>query len=515
MILFSLYFLFICLIIYKYDLFGICKDESLNRKFFLTAFVVKTAGIAAFHFVYSKIYGSINYSDTYNYFHESEILHAVAKWNFTEYLKLIFGFQDDSQNSELFKNFLRYTTVWDNDPAEAMYNDNRLLLRFHSIIHFISNHNYYVHALVSSLLAFIGMIWIYKAFSYSFRGKELLLFACWLLFPGLWFWSAAVLKEGPALWIMGMMLVSLKRIIKGKNYTLKNVMMLIVSAGLSVVYKQYVLFPVLLFSFIYCLIEFKNAFILGKGFTYLIVLFILFVSTNGIVKLLKGKSLTEMLSQRQAMFMDMSDGGLFLLDKTKFIRLPYDTLLIKKIRTENEIDKIVSIRLGAKFAYCEHSHQQDTLYCMNNTDTLSEYLLYYSVPKAKSGIHLHPVGITLLDVIKSTPEVLYCTLFKPFFFDARNAMDMLASSENALILFSFILLIYYAVVNKNKNFAILYWLSCVLFVLIIIGITSPNIGAIQRYRVLVMPFLFIGTLFVSKVNDGAIAFKLFKNRRDN
>ena len=118
-----------------------------------------------------KLYGSIYYSDTGNFYRDSKIIHNIAFSNFGEFFKLMFGFQDDGEGSYIFENFLKPTTTWDKTSTELLYNDNRLILRFHALVHFISLGNYFVHALFSCFLSFVGINWIYKTFKEQFRNK--------------------------------------------------------------------------------------------------------------------------------------------------------------------------------------------------------------------------------------------------------------------------------------------------------------------------------------------------------
>lgn len=481
----------------------------------MSAFLIKLSGLAAFFIVYMKMYGTVEHFDTDHYFNDSKIIYSVAQWDFAEFVKLMFGFQDDAQDSELFSKFLRFTSVWDEDKEELLYNDNRLMLRFNALIHFISFNNYFVHALFGILLSFIGINWIYKTFKFLFPGKEIWLFAVWLVFPGLWFWSSALFKEGPALFCMGLLLISLKRVLAEKSYSLKNILMLLLSVILSFSFKQYVMLPLLFFSLVFFIIYFKTNIKLNKSLIYIFTLLVVFVGANITLEKVKGKSMVGVLAERQKVFLDMSTGGLFLLDSTRFIRLPYDTALIKTTKVINQIDRYVTIKQGAHFMYWEHSHQQDTLYCTNNTDTLSEYQLFYTVNKANATIRVKPLGNTMLSLLQSLPTMAYITIGKPFFVDARNMMDMMASLENLIILLAIALCLYFVMRLRRLDPWLVYFISIVGVVLIVIGETSPNIGAIQRYRVLVVPFLLMCTVLVMPLKAALLGGKFFKNRPNN
>jgi len=514
MIVFIVYTFIILFWIYRNGFFGVLKDDVLNAKFFLSAFIVKLCGLAAFYFVYMKLYGRVDYSDTAHYFHDSKVIQSVAYWDFSEFLKLMFGLQDDSADTELFRKFLKYTSVWDEDREELLYNDNRLMLRFNALIHFISFNSYYVHALISCLLSFIGITYIYKTFKYLFKGKEIYLMAVWLLFPGLWFWSAGLFKEGPALFCMGMLLFYLKKVIGEKEYNIFNFVKLGILIVLSLSFKQYVTIPLLVFSLVYFLVYYKLPTLKHKSLMYIGILIVLGGAGSFVLKNSFSKSVPEVLAERQRLFLDMSNGGIFLLDSVKFVRLPYDTNLIVRTRYVDSQEKYATMKSGAKYMYWEHTHQQDTLYCSNNTDTVTEYREYYTVPKANATLPVKQLEGTYLSLIKATPLLLYYTIGKPFFFDARNMMDLMASGENLLIALALLILIVGAYRNRGNGSSLVYFLGMLFFILIVIGITSPNIGAIQRYRVLVIPFLFMCALQAANVKDVFLLNKIFK-RMDN
>lgn len=511
MIAFVVYTLIILFLIYRNGFFGVLKDNTLNNSFFVSAFIIKLAGLAVFYLVYMKLYGRVDYSDTAHYFHDSKTIHSIAGWNFTEFMKLMFGFQDDGPDTELFRKFLKYTSVWDEDQDELLYNDNRLMLRFNALIHFISFNSYYVHALLSCLLSLIGITYIYKTFKFLFAGKEVYFMSVWILFPGLWFWSAGLFKEGPALFCMGILLFYLKKTLVEMDYRGLNILILSLFIVVSFSFKQYVLLPLMIFSVIYFVVYYKFSFIKQKALIYLFALLLLGGAGSFVLKQIHGKSVPEVLAARQRLFLDMSDGGIFLLDTVKFVRLPYDTNKIVRTRYIDKEEKYARMKAGAKYMYWEHTHQQDTLYCNNNTDTVTEYREYYTVPKAKATLPVKQIEGTYFSLTKAIPLLLYFTLGKPFFFDARNIIDMVASFENILIALALIILVYCGFKNGGVGPWTVYLLSMVFIVLIIIGITSPNIGAIQRYRVMIVPFIFMCTLLVNGKKDSVLAGKYFKN----
>ncbi len=489
-------------------MFGILKDETLNSKFFLTAFLVKALALIAFYNVYTMLYGGVNYLDSGNFFRDSKAIHDIAGSNFGEFLKLMFGFQDDSKGSYIFNNFLEPTTTWDKTAGGIFYNDARPLLRFHALIHFISFGNYFVHALFSCLLSFIGINWIYKTFKDMFSGKEIYFFACWILFPGIWFWTAGLLKEGPALFLMGLLLVTSKRILIDKKYSVKNVTLFLISIVMSVLYKQYLMVPLCVVTLLFFSISRGS----GKnvGIKFLIAfLGILFIG-NWSMKQLFQKDIVTVLSHRQRDFLDVSNGGIFLTSPDKFVRVPFDYNLVRLDSSQKQIK--AKVKAGVNYWYCENATILDTVFVKNNLDTTTVYDVSYVIPKSYSTFQPPILNNTWTSFFKAIPFAIYITSAKPLFIDIRNPMDIVSSIENLIIILSISGLLFYAFKGRSKDPWHVYFITITLVILILIGITSPNLGAIQRYRSLVIPFIMLSILLSSTIKDNEKLGNFFKNR---
>src|ERR1044071_7911877 len=145
MIITFLYFALFCFVIYKTHYFGVLKDEHLDKATLLTGFVIKCLGILAFYVVYNRFYGGLQAYDSQHFYHDSKLLRDIARWDAGEFLKVLFGFFFENAGTKLFGEYISKTEVWDKDPSESLYNDNRLVIRLHALIHFISFGRYGVH----------------------------------------------------------------------------------------------------------------------------------------------------------------------------------------------------------------------------------------------------------------------------------------------------------------------------------------------------------------------------------
>lgn len=105
----------------------------------------------------------------------------------------------------------------------------------------------------------------------------------------------------------------------------------------------------------------------------------------------------------------------------------------------------------------------------------------------------------IFSFIKATPFALFNTLFRPHFGDISNLLALTAFAENITIIILILLSIRFRI-KPIANFNIL-WFS-VFFILatfLLIGFTTPVLGAIVRYKVPTFPFvLFIIVYLMDK-----------------
>ncbi len=94
-------------------------------------------------------------------------------------------------------------------------------------------------------------------------------------------------------------------------------------------------------------------------------------------------------------------------------------------------------------------------------------------------------------ILKSSPIALINTIFRPSPWEADGPLMWVASLENVLLFLMLILLVIYPIpIIENKNilwFALLFALAN----LIVVGLTTPILGAISRYRIIGLLFFLI------------------------
>ncbi|MDX2174500.1 MAG: hypothetical protein SFY56_15460 [Bacteroidota bacterium] len=491
------YLLLFLFLIYKTNFFGIIKDEAISPKFFSLLFLLKAAAIPVFIIIYKRFYGGLENFDAGNFYNDAKSVNAFGHHHFFEYLKMIFGLQNDNEGSFCYTNCLVNTRNWDNGRIhDFLYNDNRVVIRIHSLLHFIAFNSYYVHALFSCFLSFLGIVYLYKSLKEFFVGKEMWLILVLCLFPTLWFYTGSISKEALTLCFLGCGVYQIKKIFL-KDYTLPSLIFSILILFTAFFLKPYILIITFLCFALFFKIYYSQK-IHFKVLIYCIVLFFTALLTNTVVNTIKHKTLFEIALERQRIFADASTGGIFLLDSSKFVRLDYDSSLIKKqvITGLNSAKKTYyTIKLNSPYIYWEHTHQEDTLFCAANKDTIAKYTFVYDQPKSGSNFVLPNSFLHL------TISSFYYTLFYPLFFNAKNSLQYIASFENVTIVISLVLILFGFVKSNKQKFIPITFLSLAFIVCFLVGITTPNSGAIVRYRSLVVIFILLSALYYMPVRN--------------
>lgn len=462
------------------------KDNNINSKTFTFLFILKIIAIPVFYLVYKKLYGGLEKFDAGKFYSDSKIMNDFAKADPIEYVKLLFGLHNESQGTVLYDKYIVNTFQWDNGRLkDYLYNDNRVVIRIHSLLHFISFNSYYVHALFSCFLSFVGITYLYKTIKDYFKGKEIFVLLILCLLPALWFYTGALLKEGLVIFIFGCLLYSLKKLIT-EGYTLKTLLSVLLLVFISLLLKPYLLFfAAALFSLFFWFSHSKK--IRFKPIALISALTIFLVLLNCFSLVFKNRSLLDAAIKHQHVFADASKGGIFLLDDKKFVRLEFDSTLVNKIGAN---DSLFTIKKNVPYIYWEHTHQEDTLFSSANIDTITQYKLVYQLPKSGSNIFIPSQNLFGLSI-----SSFYYSLFYPLFFNSKSLMQHLASLENLFIIISFISIIIGFIQNKKDNFPAITFLLFALLLCLLIGLTTPNSGAIFRYRSPAVVFILLAALY--------------------
>ena len=117
--------------------------------------------------------------------------------------------------------------------------------------------------------------------------------------------------------------------------------------------------------------------------------------------------------------------------------------------------------------------------------------------KVGSRVALPILDANFWSIVKAVPNALLNSFFRPFFGDITSVIVIPALVENILIiLFMILSIVFFNRKKVKENLAIILFIaSFVITLFVLIGITTPVLGALVRYKVPALPFLFILFLF--------------------
>ena len=121
---------------------------------------------------------------------------------------------------------------------------------------------------------------------------------------------------------------------------------------------------------------------------------------------------------------------------------------------------------------------------------------------AGSAIHMDYLGNNSWSILKAIPLALFHVFTLPWFSNVKSPLYLFSIFEN-LIFFSLIPLsiFYFEKPNKSSMKFIVFSLIFMLTLFTIIGLTTPVIGALVRYKMPALPFLFFVLLSFIKLKS--------------
>lgn len=391
-------------------------------------------------------------------------------------------------SKNLFDQFLGHSTAsipgWNASFDDAFYNNSRVIIYINFFIQFLSFNNIFVHILFFCFISLVGLTALYKAFYKHFHSKKFILVIGIYLVPSVLFWTSGIYKETIALFCVGL-IIYLTDFGLQKSFSLKTITFLVLLMLLLFLVKIYVAAALLPLLTINWLISKTN------DTKYLLKYFFFFVSFVIVFHLLSKThnrlNVYQLIADKQAKAISEAQGGIFLMNDSNFIRLDYNDSTALLLRP----DSSYYIKSGSRFLSWKLDNMKDTTFVVNSSDP-NTYKLLYKVQPANSVLKRQKMNPTFLGAVQKMPSAIISVFIQPTLFCIKNALQLFSWIENMWL----ILLVVIAILFFDKKVLIKkeVLLFCLLFTLIqfaMIGLTTSAVGAMVRYKVTALPFLFI------------------------
>lgn len=442
------------------------KDLTISNNELAIAFIVKVLAGFAFIAIYFDYYsrGSLTVDSTI-FLAQSKTLAEVFYESPLDYFKLLTGI---GENDALVQKYLSTTLHW-SAGSMTVLNDSKNVLKVNSVIYFISRGNEYVHITIIAFFSFLGVINFYKTFKPYIHFSKRLFFWLLLLVPSTLFWTSGLLKE-PFLFIGLSFFI---RALLLKESRIKSFLFGLLGLILLIAFKPYVLLcllPAILF-FILAKYIFKYNWIWTT--VVLSVLTVLFFSIKS-----PRETITHYLSRKQFDFINIGKGGLhaaadtciyyFQPEQYKYLEIK-DTLVELKQKTDSYIihfggnEKPIPVTLKPKG---------------------EKWIIIYKGVSGASYIPSTYINNSFKQLLINIPEALTNSILRPFPNDPGRNLKYPAMFE-VWLLIGFTIFTFLFNFKKPTKEVLVLILSILLFCLLlslIIGWTTPVLGAIARYR---------------------------------
>jgi hypothetical protein len=393
----------------------------------------------------------------------------------------------------------QYSSVWEGSFDDSVFNSARMMICVNAFLHVFSFGNFYVHGLFFCFFSFVGLVALLKVIASHFPQKRNVIIALFFI-PSILFWGSAPLKESVIIGVTGL-LVFLTDFGVRINYSKKAILMVLLMVGLLCVLKIYVLlalFPLFIANQLiartsvrYVLLKYAAVFVLMASFLFITS----FISDD--------LNVLKIISDKQAKAISEAKGGVFLANDKNFVCVDYEK---KNEVLEMITDSTYRIKKGSFFMSWKLENMSDTTFVVNSKDTSVYRILYQQVP-AHSVIPVRKVKPVMTEYLAYTPIAFVNTLIRPGFWEISSWLQLIMVIENLWIVLLIILSIVFfdnGILDKKHILIFCVLFSLIIFVLV--GFTTPAIGAMVRYKTIGLLFLSIACFIILDTNKSRKIF---------
>lgn len=464
--------LIILLIGFTYLISNSSELLGLSKKILLIGWGLKLVFAALFLLIFTYYYSDGRlFGDVANFMNDSEVLADYGRSNPSGYFNLLFGFS--SNDLALMQNELADTQIWSYGDNGDFINDNRLIIRINSVIQFFSFGNVWVHLLFFAFISFIGILFLYKTFEKLSQNQHLLFFSL-IAFPTIGFWSSGITKECLMVFATGIFFWGFSKLLMKENNKWSR-LTLVIGLAMLLFNKPHLGLALIIFlPFFYWMHKTGSS----KKKT---VISLLFVCLIGIALSFAPAKINPVnrISHKLQDFKNIGTGGVFFITDSSFCAFDYDKFDRFNYDSDSSLISTKQSTLGEYKLFGEETFHPFTIPRGDK-----KYDVYLVQPPSKSIVDVPSINDSGSQLIKNIPLALLNTFLRPFPTDTGSNLKYLSMLENLL----FICLLIYTLKNRNplndnqKKWVFLL-LSAAVALILLIGLTTPILGAIARYKI--------------------------------
>lgn len=387
------------------------------RRYYLPGLWVKFGGAIFIALVYQFYYGG---GDTFNFYRHSLVINSSLGDSFSTWFGLI-----THQSADTNPRLYQYTSMleWYNDPSSYM------VAVIGAVFGLLNGTAYLPIALLFAYFSFTGVWAMYRTFVnlYPQLHKELAI--AFLFIPSTFVWGSAVFKDTVCMFGLGWMVYTTFRIFVNRDFSGRNLFMLVLSFYLVAVIKIYILMAFLPALSLWLLLTYSHK-IQQWALRWLVNL----------------------------LFAGITILGFFFISQ----------------RFANEMNRYSLDKVAETAA------------------TTRGWIAYVSERDEGSAYDLGAFDPSLVGMLSKFPQGVVVTLFRPFIWESRKLIVLLSALEALAFLYFTLNVIVkrkgktFSMISKDPNL-----MFCLVFAIIFafaVGISSYNFGALSRYKIPCLPF---------------------------
>ena len=388
------------------------------RPYYLKGLYLKFAGAIFIGLIFEYYYGG---GDTYHFFYHARVVNSSLNESFGTWFKLITR-QSVIENPELYK-YVSQNLEWYYDAPSYT------VVQLTAIFGLITGTLYLPTAMLFAFFSFTGIWAMYRTFVNIYPKLYKGLALAFLFIPSTFVWGSAIFKDTVCMFGIGWLTYTTFRIFINKDFSKKNIFLLVMSFYLVYSTKLYILMAFMPALSVWLLTTYSSK---------------------------------------------IKSGGLRFLSKIAFIIICGAAFLL-------------FIRV---FASDLQRYSLDNIAA--TAESTRQWLTYQSGDEG-SGYDLGEFDPSIFGMLAKFPQAVVVTLFRPFPWEAKKIIVLLSALEALMFVYFTFKAFQKRGIPKTlslifKDPNLLFCLTFSLIFAFAVRISTYNFGALSRYKIPCLPF---------------------------
>lgn len=404
------------------------------RPYFMPALTAKIVGAVFIGLLYQYYYGS---GDTGNYFLQAKIVNSALAEGPVKWLNLLFSIPNWYENG--YWGYISQL-MWYNSVAEYT------VVGITAVGSLLTFGTYLPLAVMLAAISFTGVWALFRTFAMQYPNYIKSIAVATLFIPTCIVWGSGVLKDTFCMFGLGWMTFGAFRILINRDFSIKNILITVISFYLISNIKMYILIAFLPAVTLWILFSYSHK--VKNGF----IRFFLRIAVVGVAAV----------------------GLVFFADT------------FSKDMGKYSLDKIGE-----------------------TAQITADYLYSISSDQGGSAYNLGTFTPTFQGMVSKFVPAVNVTLYRPYLWEAGKALQLISALEAFLFLFITLKIFFvlgplrvWRTIIKDPNIQF-----CLMFAIIFafaVGITSSNFGTLSRYKIPCLPFFMLALIltYYKNVPDG-------------